>query len=163
MEEIDKIKLKFEKSLKNLKYYKHSSHATYNLTCHCVWITKYRRKVITDDIKKRLETIIKWVCKEHYIIVVALGFEEDHVHCLLSLPIKIDIPKIFKLIKWRCSSVIWKEYELHLSKYYYKKKNRALWAVWYFLCSVWKVDKDIVKKYVENQWREDERGTEVKM
>jgi len=163
MEEIEKIKLEFEKNIKVQKYYKHSSHATYNLTCHCVWITKYRRKVITEDIKKRLETIIKWVCKEQYVIVVALGFEEDHVHCLLSLPIKINIPKLFKSLKWRSSSVIRKEFEPHLKKYYYKKKKRALWAVWYFLCSVWKVDRNIVKNYVENQWKEEHRWTEVNL
>ncbi len=39
-------------------YYHHSSHATYNLTGHLVWITKYRRKVLTEPIIERLKVII---------------------------------------------------------------------------------------------------------
>ncbi len=111
--------------------------------------------------KKRLEIIIKWVCKENYVIVLWLGFEEDHVHCLLSFPIKVDIPDVYRLIKWRTSHVIRKEFAEHLKKYYKWKWDKSLWAVWYFFCSVWKVNEDIVKKYVENQWEEDCRGVET--
>jgi len=60
-----------------VKYYKHSSHATYNLTWHCVWITKYRRKCINKKMQKRLEIIINWVCKENYVNVLKIWFEED--------------------------------------------------------------------------------------
>lgn len=157
------IKEKLELNLEEQKYYKHSSHATYNLTWHCVWITKYRRKVITKEIEKRLETIIKWVCKENYVIILWLWFEEDHVHLLLSFPITVYIPDIFKLIKWRTSKVIREEFKEHLNKNYKSRWNKHLWAVWYFFCSVWKVDEDIIKKYVENQWNEECRGEEVKL
>jgi len=144
-----------------VKYYKHSSHATYNLTWHCVWITKYRRKVINEAMKKRLETLIMWICKEQYITVISLGFEEDHVHCLLLMPITSYIPDVFRYLKWRTSKVIKEEFKEHLKKYYRWRRSNHLWAVWYFFCSVWKVDEEIVKKYVENQWREDCRWEEV--
>jgi hypothetical protein len=49
MEIGEEIKEKIEKR----EYYKHSSHATYNLTGHVVWITKYRRKIINEKMKKR--------------------------------------------------------------------------------------------------------------
>jgi putative transposase len=142
-------------------YYKHSSHATYNLTWHFVWITKYRRKVLNKEIQKRLETIIRWVCNDEYIVVLSLGFEEDHVHCLLSLPITSYIPDIVRHIKWRTSKVIRQEFKEHLKKYYKWRWSEHLWAVWYFFCSVWKVNEEIVRKYVENQGREDCRWVEV--
>ena len=144
-----------------IKYYRHSSHATYNLTWHLVWITKYRRKVIDEKMQKRLETIIRWVCEEEYIVVLWLGFEEDHVHCLISLPITSYIPDIVQVLKWRTSKVIRKEFWEHLKKYYRSRRNKHLWAVWYFFCSVWKVNEEVVKKYVENQWREDCRWEEI--
>ncbi len=156
MEKSNKMKEKDE-----VKYYKHSSHATYNLTWHCVWITKYRRKVINEAMKKRLETLIMWICKEQYITVISLGFEEDHVHCLLLMPITSYIPDVFRYLKWRTSKVIKEEFKEHLKKYYRWRRSNHLWAVWYFFCSVWKVDEEIVKKYVENQWREDCRWEEV--
>ena len=111
--------------------------------------------------KKRLEIIIRWVCKEKYVIVLWLGFEEDHVHCLLSFPIKVDITNIMRSIKWRSSSVIRKEFREHLMKYYSRRWDKGLWAVWYFFCSVWRVNEDIVKKYVENQWKKECRGEET--
>ena len=143
------------------KYYKHSSHATYNLTWHCVWITKYRRKGINEAMQKRLETIIRWVCKEEYVTVIALWFEEDHVHCMLSFPITAYIPDIFKLLKGRTSKVIREEFKEHLKQYYRWRWSKHLWAVGYFFCSVWKVDEDIVKRYVETQWEHDCRGEEI--
>lgn len=146
---------------REVKYYKHSSHATYNLTWHCVWITKYRRKLINKDIEKRLETIIHWVCKENYIQVICLGFEEDHVHCLLSFPITCYIPDMFRMLKWRTSKVIREEYAEYLKWYYRWRWTKHLWAVWYFFCSVWKVDEEIVRKYVEQQWEEDCRWQEI--
>lgn len=137
------------------QYYKHSSHATYNFTWHCVWITKYRKKVLNKSMQERLEKIIRWICKENYIKVISLGFEEDHVHCLLSFPIITYIPDVFKLLKWRTSHVLRKEFKEHLKKYYRWRWNKHLWAVWYFFCSVWKVDEETIKHYVENQGRED--------
>jgi len=111
--------------------------------------------------QKRLETIIHWVCKENYVSVLKIWFEEDHVHLLLWFPITFHIPDIFKLIKWRTSNVIRKEFKEHLKEYYKSRWNKSLWAVWYFFCSVWKVDENVVKQYIENQWEEDCRWEEV--
>ncbi len=152
---------KINKKEEEVKYYKHSSHATYNLTWHCVWITKYRKKVITENMKKRLEVIIRWVCRENYVSVLWIWFEEDHVHLLLSFPITTYIPDIFRLLKWRTSKIIKEEFKEHLKEYYRSRWNKHLWAVWYFFCSVWKVDEEIIKAYVENQWEEDCRGKEI--
>ena len=160
-EEKSKVYWKIVEKIEEPKYYKHSSHATYNFTWHFVWITKYRRKVLSPEIIKRLETIIRWVCNEQYITILWLGFEEDHVHCLLSLPITAYIPDVLRYLKWRTSKVIWKEFPKHLKEYYRSKSEKHLWAVWYFFCSVWKVNEDIIKQYVENQWREDSRGEEI--
>ncbi len=144
-----------EISQPKIEYYKHSSHATYNFTWHCVWITKYRKKVLDQSMQERLEKLIRWICKENYITVISLGFEEDHVHCLLSFPIITYIPDVFKLLKWRTSYVLRKEFKDHLKKYYKSRWNKHLWAVWYFFCSVWKVDEDTIRQYVENQGREE--------
>jgi putative transposase len=145
------------------KYYKHSSHATYNLTWHLVWITKYRRKVIDEKMRKRLETIIRWVCKEEYVIILWIGFENDHIHLLLSFPITVYIPDIVKSLKWRTSKVIREEFGEYLKWYYKSRWNKHLWAVWYFFCSVWRVNEEIVKKYVEEQWREECRWEEIRL
>ena len=151
-------------SSKHPFYYHHSSHATYNLTGHLVWITKYRRKVLTEDMIERLKIIITWVCKEKYINILAIGCEEDHLHCLLSLPITASIPTTFQYLKWRTSKVLWDEFHDQLKETYkYSKKKRLttkrihhLWAVWYFFASVGLVDESTIRRYVEQQWEHDE-------
>ena len=145
-------------------YYHHSSHATYNLTGHLVWITKYRRKVLSPYIIERLKTIIIGVCKEKYINVLAIGCEEDHVHCLLSLPITADIPKTFQYLKWRTSKVLWDEFYDQLKETYKYSKRKSwtdrkthhLWAVGYFFASVWLVDENTIRRYVEQQWEDSD-------
>ncbi len=149
---------------KNPFYYHHSSHATYNLTGHLVWITKYRRKVLTAEIIERLKIVITGVCKEKHINILAIWCEADHVHCLLSLPITANIPKTFQYLKGRTSHVLWSEFHDQLKETYrYSKRKKGssvrihhLWAVWYFFASVWLVDENTIRKYVEQQWEEDE-------
>lgn len=146
----------------NFFYYHHSSHATYNLTGHLVWITKYRKKVLTEDMINCLKRIITWVCKEYYINILAIGCEEDHVHCLLSLPITADIPKTIQYLKWRTSRVLWQEfygtlketYKYSKRKSWTTRKTHHLWWVGYFFASVWLVDENTIKRYVEQQWKD---------
>jgi putative transposase len=38
--------------------YQRSSHATYDVRYHVVWITKYRNPVLTDEMQKRLDFLI---------------------------------------------------------------------------------------------------------
>ncbi len=80
---------------------------------------------------------------------------------MLSLRITSYIPDIVQVLKWRTSKVIRKEFWEHLKKYYRSRWDKHLWAVGYFFCSVWKVNEDEVKKYVENQWKEDCRWEEI--
>ena len=42
--------------------YRKTTHSVSNLSCHIVWVTKYRYKVLTGDIKKRCRDILVQVC-----------------------------------------------------------------------------------------------------
>jgi len=44
--------------------YIHSSHSVYLLTYHFVFIVKYRRKVITDEIGDAMKLYIAELCKK---------------------------------------------------------------------------------------------------
>ena len=41
--------------------------------------------------------------------------------------------------------------------------KNVLWAVGYFVCTVWEVNHEIIKKYVDEQWKEDVEGTEIEL
>ena len=138
--------------------YRKSSHAVYDCRYHLVWITKYRREVLDKKMQLRLKTILEWICKNMYISVIKIWMELDHVHMYISIPINQPIPYIVQKLKWRTSIVIQKEFKSYLKEYYWKPH---LWATWYFICSVWEINDEIIKKYIEEQWREDVEGVEI--
>jgi len=45
-----------------MKTKKHATHVAYDLKVHLVWITKYRYKVLTKDVGKRVRTLVQQTC-----------------------------------------------------------------------------------------------------
>jgi putative transposase len=50
------------------------------LHAHLVFITKYRGKVLNDDVLVRMETIMKEVCLKFEVELTEFNGEQDHVH-----------------------------------------------------------------------------------
>ena len=143
-----------------MKYQK-SSHATYDVRYHVVWITKYRNPFITDEIKKRLEFLIRHISEKLWVIIIKLWFEEDHVHIYCRIPLTKPISTTIWYIKWRISHEIKKDFHSEIKKWYWK--TWEIWAKWYFVASVWEINWDIVWKYVENQWKEENKAEEIEI
>jgi len=57
-----------------MKYQK-SSHATYAVIYHVVWITKYRNPVLTLDMQKRLDFLIHKISEKIWVVIMKLWFE----------------------------------------------------------------------------------------
>lgn len=129
--------------------YRKWSHTTYDARRHLVWITKYRRKVLDENVVRILKGILEEVCEEKHVKILKMGFEEDHVHMYIAVPLAQNIPNLVQGLKWRSSRILRQEFKEYLSKYYRKP---VLWARWYFICTVWEVNHEIIKKYVEEQW-----------
>jgi len=43
------------------KYLRKGSHTVSNLTCHVVWVTKYRYHVLTGEVQERCRNILKQI------------------------------------------------------------------------------------------------------
>ena len=61
------------------------SHAVFNIKLHIVFVTKYRRKTLSDDLLLYLkgafgDCLDAWGCK-----LVQFGGESDHVHLLIDI------------------------------------------------------------------------------
>ena len=140
--------------------YRKWSHTTYDCRYHLVWITKYRHKCLDDKIQKRLETILRWICKSLYIHIISIWMEEDHVHMYINIPLNSPIPMVVNRLKWRSSKVIRKEFLKELKEYYWKP---VLWATWYFIATVWEINHETIKNYVEHQWEEEHMTEEIEL
>jgi putative transposase len=79
--------------------YRKSSHNVQDCRYHIVWITKYRRKCLSEKIQNRLRKILEELCGEMYINVIKIGMEADHVHMYVNIPVSQYIPYVMKRLK----------------------------------------------------------------
>jgi len=77
------------------------------------------------------------------------------------IPLTKPISRVIWHIKWASTNAIKKEFYKEIKKWYWK--TDSLWAVWYFVSSVWEINWDIIAQYVENQWKEENKNEEIEL
>lgn len=79
--------------------YRKTSYATYILKYHLVWITKYRKPVLAGKIAERGRELIRIVCKNNEVEILAGHISKEHVHLLVSAPPHLSVSKLVQYIK----------------------------------------------------------------
>ena len=130
-----------------MKNYRKTSHSVYDIKYHFVWITKYRKPVLTGDIAKRTRELIREICKTMDIEIIKGHVSKDHVHLLLSVPPHISASDVMKRIKGKTSRKLLSESRILAKKFW----GRHLWARGYFCVSSGNVTDDVIAQYIENQ------------
>jgi REP-associated tyrosine transposase len=74
-------------------------HTYTSLLVHCVFSTKDRRPLITEQMQPRLWAFLGGIARKNRMKALAVGGIEDHVHILLSLPATITVAKALQLLK----------------------------------------------------------------
>jgi putative transposase len=130
------------------------SHSRYNIKYHIVWIPKYRKKLLTEDMGIRLKQIFMDIAEEYQLKVIATEVMPDHIHLLIDAPPKYAPATLIAIIKQKSSSILRSEFRDHIKKYIYKKAT--LWATGYYVATLAdKVTTGIVKEYINNQKSND--------
>jgi len=130
-----------------MKNYRKTSHSVYDLKFHLVWITKYRKKVLTGSVAERTRTLIREICKEYDIEIIKGSVSKDHVHLFLSVPPHISISDVAQFLKGKSSRKLMAEFK-HLQKEFW---GRHFWARGYFAASSGNVTDEVIMEYIEHQ------------
>lgn len=130
------------------KLYSSTRRAVYNLTVHLVFVTKYRRKVLTGQMIQRLGEVFSSVVEKWDGKLIEFNGESDHVHLLISYPPHKLLSSLIANMKATASKTMWREFESEMSKMYWKK---VLWTGSYFVASCGGVTIEQLKIYVQNQ------------
>jgi putative transposase len=130
------------------KPHKSHFHCVYNIKYHLVLVTKYRRKVFTGTMLKRLEEICRTQCERWDIVLDEFGGEADHVHLLLDFHPNIAPSKFINSLKTVTSRLIRKEFSDRVAKFYWKP---VLWTRAYCLISAGGAPIEVLRQYIENQ------------
>lgn len=120
----------------------------YRLSVHIVFVTKYRRKVITPEILNDLKEIFDRLCKNQKCQLTSFNAESDHCHLLVEMYPDVAPSKLVNTLKTVSSRLIRRDYKEHLNKFYRKP---VFWTGAYCIVSTGGAPKTIVKQYIDSQ------------
>lgn len=73
---------------------------------HFVFCPRYRRKIfLIPGVEARFKDLVRDICKQNDIEILAMECHEDHTHLFLSALPQLSIPEIMHLIKKNFSCV----------------------------------------------------------
>ena len=123
------------------------AHTQYDLTYHIVWITKYRKEILTEKIAARLKVLLMQGCSAKGIKIIRGNVTKNHVHLYVSIPPKISISQVLQFLKGRSSKKLQEEYPSLRKEYW----GQHMWATGYFCRTVGTVTKEMIEEYIEQQ------------
>ena len=139
-----------------MENYRKSSHCTYDIKYHIVWITKYRKPVIVGKIAHRTRELIRMVCTTNEVEIIAGHVGKDHIHLLVSVPPHLSASKLVQYIKGNTSRKLQMEYK-ELNKQFW---GQHLWARGYFVASSGNVTDEVIAQYIRDHDLEEKTRTD---
>ena len=124
-------------------------HSVYDLEYHLVVCTKFRHKVLVDDIRTRLIEITYDLIENNYgCFITAVETDNDHIHIMFEAPPQVQLSKLVNNYKTVTSRLLRKEFGHTLEPYYWKP---LFWSDSYFICTVSNRSHEAVKQYILSQ------------
>ena len=121
--------------------FKRGNKSIYNINYHIIWIPKYRRKILTGDIKNTIEKT-----NELNIKLEKLEIMPDHIHIFVRCNPNISVSELVKQLKGYSS------YKAR-NKHSELSNKKHLWSPSYYCESIGHISEETIKKYIEDQWK----------
>jgi len=126
---------------------KSNKNVVYSCKYNIVWCPKYRRKVLVDEVERRLKEIIIDITEKQNVEIIKMEIMPDNVHMLVEVDPQYGIHKLVKKLKRVSSRILRKEFK-HLTT-----KLPTLWTHSYFVSTVGTTSLKVIKQYIESQER----------
>ena len=136
------------------------AHSVYLLTYHIVFVVKYRRPVITDEIGDFMKNHAAYLCGRFDGELISAETDRDHLHLLVSMPPDIAPTKLITTLKTQLSKEVRKEYPAEVQKYLWGAS--PFWSHSYFVATTGTTVLENIKAYIESQRTEEHKRKYVK-
>ncbi|MBR2748929.1 MAG: IS200/IS605 family transposase [Firmicutes bacterium] len=133
-----------------------NAHSVFLLYYHLIMVTKYRRKVINDDISARGKEIFEYIAPNYGIILEEWNHDKDHVHVMFRAQPKTAISKFINAYKSASSRLLKKEYPEIREKLW----KGAFWSQSFCLLTAGGAPVELIRRYIESQ---GEKGNEKRI
>ena len=90
---------------------------------------KYRRLAIYGKIKVDIGKILRKLCKQKGVEIIEANACKDHIHMLVSIPLKLSVASFMGYLKGKSSLMI---FDRH-ANLKYKYGNRKFWCRGYYV------------------------------
>lgn len=130
-----------------------SARAVSDIKAHLVLVSKYRKKVFTDEMLMTIEAVMNKNLEKNGCELIEFNGEPDHVHLLFQYLPQQQLSKLVNSMKTATSRVLSKQFETELKQVYWGKK--VVWSSSYYISSCGGVTVDRLKEYIEEQDRPD--------
>lgn len=119
----------------------------YAIQYHIVWCTKYRHKILKDEIEEYFKKLLYEIADSNGFEIEVMETDEDHIHLLINCKPQHYIPSIIKALKGNSARAMFKKFP--------KLKNKLwgghLWNSSYFVATVSDNTREQIKNYIKNQ------------
>ena len=136
--------------------YESLSHTKWECKYHVVFIPKYRRKVLYEQLRKHLGEVFRGLAEHRQSRIEEGHLMPDHVHMLISIPPKYAVSQVVGYIKGKSA--------MHLARVYGERKRNFVgqhfWARGYFVSTVGR-DETVIREYIRHQEEEDRREEQL--
>jgi putative transposase len=114
--------------------------------------SKFRRRIFNDGIIAYIKETLKALAEYHpEVEVLEMNHDEDHIHLLLSIPPKMSVGSVVRIIKSNTAKDMKKKFAF-LKKVYWG--TGSIWSGGYFVSTVG-INEQIIRRYIELQGQED--------
>ena len=132
--------------------YRKSSHTTFRIELHIIWVTKYRYKVLHGAIGVYTRDLLRRICSEERAEIISGSVSPDHVHLLVSIDPSVAVSTLLRQLKGKSSHHLQIQFP-ELKKRYW---GQHLWARGYFAVSTGNVSKEMVAEYIKHHFEDSE-------
>jgi putative transposase len=130
--------------------YRRGRSVIWSLHVHLVFVTKYKRGVLSERAHRVLRDSFEQVCDDFGAVLLQCDGEDDHVHLRVEYPATIQLSRLVNSLKGVSSRILRKENYPEVTQ---KLWGGHLWSPSYFAASCGGAPLEIIKSYIDNQRR----------
>lgn len=130
--------------------YRRGRSVVSNLSAHLVFVTKYRRGVLSDRAIEVLRDAMEPVCREFQVRLLEMDGADDHVHLVVEYPPHVALSRLVNSLKGVSSRRLRKQ---GFPEVMDRLWGGHLWSPSYFVTSTGGAPLEKVRQYVEQQRR----------
>ena len=132
-----------------MKGLKSGAQTRFDIRYHFVFIPRYRKRVLTGEVGKAIERMIRYACQVNEWEIYELAIERDHVHLYIGTQPKWSPSEIMKAIKGGSSKKI-RELFPKLDEVYWGA-SATFWADGFMVKSVGSITDKVISEYITKQ------------